>query len=237
MRYLFFFTFAGQFFFVSPSIHSWSLAPIIISGFCLIAALLFSVSAGVLSLHRTDFLLTVVLTAVLAFLFWKFQVYSPQPNVETLRLVFALIVGHSFVAVTEEIAFRYALVGLLKQKGFNIWACSLASSILFAISHIPFHGFSMSYLVGGFVLAWIYFRSESLIAVVVIHLTLNLVTVGFVESPQHNSGELLSFRGVVSPDHSAVTLGFLFITKCSVLLTGLIYAELRRKQLVVADKR
>ena len=82
-------------------------------------------------------------------------------------------------ALAEEILFRGALAGLLKDWTKNVHIAVLVSSLVFAAIHLQFYGFLPRFLLG-MVLGYLFFWSGSIWLPVVAHFTNNFLSV-FIE--------------------------------------------------------
>jgi membrane protease YdiL (CAAX protease family) len=82
-------------------------------------------------------------------------------------------------ALAEEILFRGALAGLLKDWTKNVHVAVLISSLVFAAIHLQFYGFLPRFLLG-MVLGYLFFWSGSIWLPVVAHFTNNFLSV-FIE--------------------------------------------------------
>jgi hypothetical protein len=82
-------------------------------------------------------------------------------------------------ALAEEILFRGALAGLLKDWTKNMHAAVLISSLVFAAIHLQFYGFLPRFLLG-VVLGYLFFWSGSIWLPVAAHFTNNFLSV-FIE--------------------------------------------------------
>ena len=82
-------------------------------------------------------------------------------------------------ALAEEILFRGALAGLLKDWTKNVHIAVLVSSLVFAAIHLQFYGFLPRFLLG-MVLGYLFFWSGSIWLPVIAHFTNNFLSV-FIE--------------------------------------------------------
>ncbi len=82
-------------------------------------------------------------------------------------------------ALAEEILFRGALAGLLKDWTKNVHAAVLISSLVFAAIHLQFYGFLPRFLLG-MLLGYLFFWSGSIWLPVTAHFTNNFLSV-FIE--------------------------------------------------------
>lgn len=89
-----------------------------------------------------------------------------------LGFIVTLVGAGILVPISEELFFRGALFTWFRQR-YNFTAALWASSILFALGHIDTLGVVASSFVLGVVNAWVYERSKTLWAPIVMHITTN----------------------------------------------------------------
>jgi membrane protease YdiL (CAAX protease family) len=89
-----------------------------------------------------------------------------------------LLMAGAMIPFAEELFFRGVLYGWLRRR-FGMWIGIVASALVFAIAHGDI-AIGISNLILGFVLAWIYERSQSLWVPVAVHAVNNSLAVALL---------------------------------------------------------